>query len=382
MCAEKRNSDLVISLHNQSLAPLEKCRLILTNLQRFSPAHNDFQRNPFLETLIIKPQTINAGNFSNEAVPLGAYQQTTKRTLLVFRSFPYESQVILLIELRIEGGGRNRSETKFISWTPGQDPEFIDDPRAKPREAQPSPFITPQEYVEQRKRLPDSEIMMKIWAKPRWCIWSRPEHFRKARFRDLDHCAQFVANASVHSSARWTQYPWFSSTLEYGDESITGEIELDDSEIKHLERWVLFRSGQFVHNVALDEMPVLSGRTHVLEILNMVTAVYEFIGRMADQKLISDRTSIAFEFQRVEGRQLTWPQDASQRSDVVDRNSWCQDESFGIDIPSSARDLINGRRELALEASLRIYSRFGWTDPPREELQKLQLSKFGHPRHV
>jgi hypothetical protein len=145
---------------------------------------------------------------------------------------------------------------------------------------------------------------------------------------------------------------------------------------------VLFRSGQFVHNLALDEMPVFSGRTHVLEILNMATAVFEFIGRMADQKLISDGTAIGFEFQRVEGWQLTWPQDVSQISDAVDRNSWCQDESFAIDSPYSTHDLINHRRQLALEASLMIYAQFGWTNPPREELQKLQLNKFGHPLHL
>jgi hypothetical protein len=31
--------------------------------------------------------------------------------------------------------------------------------------------------------------------------------------------------------------------------------------VKHFERWVLFQSGQFVHNMALDEIPRL-GESH------------------------------------------------------------------------------------------------------------------------
>jgi len=299
------------------------------------------------------------------------------------RTFSYDSPSILMAEIVIEGGGRCRTETKFISWAPTEDPEFVDDPRAiKPEVAAP-PFITPLEYGEERKRLPESAFMKRIWAKPRWCILSRPEEFKKARFRDLDHCAQFITSANVNSHARWNQYPWFSTTPECGEESIASQEEFDDNTIRHLERWVLFRSGQFVHNLALDEMPALSGRTHVLEILNTTTALFEFIGRMADRKIFSGRAAISFEFHKVEGRQLTWPKDASHRDDFVDwHSSWCQDESFTVDNPYSAADLIDRRRELALEAALEIYSQFGWTNPPVEQLRKMQQEKFGSPVHL
>jgi hypothetical protein len=177
--------------------------------------------------------------------------------------------------------------------------------------------------------------------------------------------------------------PWFSPTPEYGEESIAGQQDFDDTEIRHLERWVLFRSGQFVHNLALDNMPILNGRTHVLEILNMTTAAFEFIGRMADKTLISDRTAISFEFHNVEGRQLTWPKDPSQQDDFVDRrSSWCQQGDFTVDTPYPSADLIDRRRELALETSLRIYSHFGWNDPPVEELRKNQQARFGPPVHI
>lgn len=383
LLSEKRNSSLVIWLENHSLDPMKGCRFILTNLQRFSQLHGDFERNPFTHKPMLREQTINAGGSSNEAIPLAGFQQTTKRTLLIFRTFAFESAVILLAEILIEGGGKTRTETKFISWNPGEDPELIDDPKRLVHSPQTARSTTlPAAYGEQRKSLPETEIIRKILERPRWLILSCPEEFKRARFRDLDHCAEFIASANVRSRGQWTQYPWFPKPPARGEEWVAGEVELDDSAIRHWERWVLFRSGQFVHNLALDEMPVLSGRTHVLEILNTATALFEFIGRMADQKIISGRTLISLEFHKVEGHQLTWPQDAFQINDLVDRrSSWCQDESFTVEQAHSSADLVDHRRELALEASLKIYSGFGWTDPPTAELRNMQQERFGPPIH-
>ena len=245
----------------------------------------------------------------------------------------------------------------------------------------PAVVITSQEYWDQRKRLPDSDLVKKIWQMPHWCIWSRPEEFRKARFRNLDHCAQFVAAASVRSNARWSQYPWFSTAPEQGDESIANGIEITEGSVKHFERWVLFQSGQFVHNMALDEIPQLGDRTHVLEILDTTTAVFEFVGRMADRKIFTDRVAIAFELKKVAGRQLTWPQDILQMSNRVDDNAWCQEESIAVDSSYDAKAVIDDRRGLALDAAFKIYSRFGWNDPPKKELEDAQQKRFGQPFH-
>ncbi len=112
----------------------------------------------------------------------------------------------------------------------------------------PSAVMTPQEYWDERKRLPDSALVKKIWQMPRWCIWSRPVEFRKARFRNLSACTHFVGSASVRSNARWSQYPWFSTAREQGEESIASGIEINEGSVNHLEGWVLFRSGQFIHH--------------------------------------------------------------------------------------------------------------------------------------
>ncbi len=250
------------------------------------------------------------------------------------------------------------------------------EPDPKPPVPIPVPFDTAkvaadqQMYWEQRKRLADTEVMAKIWGLPRWKLWSRPMEFRKARFQSLDHCAQFVANASVRFGARWTQYPWFNIPPAHGFESVAAEIDLVDSSVDHTERWVLFQSGQFVHNMALDRVPQLGKRMHVLEILDVITALYEFTARMADQKVFTKHVGVAVELQRVDSRELVWPGEVS-----ID--GWCQEENIGIDTIYTAEELQAGRRALALDTALSIYAQFGWNDPPKEKLAALQRQRFG-----
>jgi uncharacterized caspase-like protein len=224
-------------------------------------------------------------------------------------------------------------------------------------------------YGEQRKRLPDTAVMKKIWSLPRWILWSRPLEFRKARFQNLDHCAQFVVSAGVRAQARWTQYPWFQLSPEHGIESVAAEIDFPDPSLQHTERWVLFQSGQFVHNMALDRVLPLGKRTHVFEILDVLTAHYEFTARMADHKILNGHIGIAVELYGVAERQLAWRED-------LNLNGWCQQDTIGIDNTYTAEQLRNGRRTLALEAAISIYAQFGWDDPPREELAAVQRQHF------
>jgi myo-inositol catabolism protein IolC len=225
--------------------------------------------------------------------------------------------------------------------------------------------------------------MKAIWQKPRWRIWSRPQESRKARFRDLDDCARFVHSNTVDMRSRISHYPCriHVEDLERGDEYIAREVAVTEGQIHHWERWLLFRSAQFVHNMALDRVMQLKDRhTHPLEILDMVTATYEFIGRMADRKIISGSLAFSFEFQDVGGQQLTWPTDFTQNIDGVSPDAWSEVEAFSVDRLVPASDLAENRRKLALDTSIEIYSHFRWTDPPRRSLEIAQEERFGPPR--
>ena len=236
----------------------------------------------------------------------------------------------------------------------------------------PSGVPDPNEYWTQRKRLPETDIIKKIWSKPRWCIWIRPTELKRARFQNLEHCIDFMRSRSVRADSL-LPYPWVSSgTLEAGDEWIACEIDT----MHQLERWALFRSGQFVHNRAFDEGPN-GQRVHVLEILDTVTQAFEFGARLAQQGVLSPKAAITFDLFGIAGQVLTWPADLSGYSNAVPSNCWCQDESVSVARVMTTDELESRKRELAFEVVLEIYSRFGWSSPPLERLSTEQGRRFG-----
>ena len=227
-----------------------------------------------------------------------------------------------------------------------------------------------KDYWAQRERLGTTPVMDEIWQLPRWRIWSRPLEFRKARFQSLDHCAQFVAANCVRSNAAWTMYPWFNAPPEHGFESVAAEIDLVDSGVEHTERWVLFQSGQFIHNMAINRARVFGKRMHLLEVLDVTTALFEFIARMADKKVFTNHAGISFEILGAAGRQLVWRHD-------LNLDGWCQEDAISIGSIYTADELRNSRRKVALDAALEIYAHFGWKYPLKNELEGAQPQQFG-----
>jgi hypothetical protein len=301
-------------------------------------------------------------------------------------------------DLRADDEAEYKKLVKHLHGVPlqprplGTRPSWVDEPvtTTPPAPAAAAPTVRPPtpalvlslEYFEQRRRLPDSALVKKIWQGPHWRISARPATFRPARFANGAECARFVANASVRSVARWSEYPWFTNPHEEGADYIANEIELSDASITHLERWVLFQSAQFVQNMALDEMSLLGGRTHVLEILNTTTALYEFAGRMVDRQIITEPMDITFELNNVAGRRLTWPKDAFGLEDHIPRDAHCQDAKIIVDDVVAPDAMVNDRRARALAAALALYEQFGWHDPPKDDLAREQYRRFGQPVHI
>ena len=240
-----------------------------------------------------------------------------------------------------------------------------------------TPESDPKEFCEQRKRLPDTELLRKIWSGPYWRIWIRPTEFKRARFKDVEQCRQFILSSEVRVEG-WFAYPSFSAeTIELSNESISGEIEHSGNTLRRAERWNLFRSGQFVHNRGFDEIAQLGDRIHVLEILDTVTAAFEFASRMADVGVFSPKAAVTFEMHGVAGRSLTWPKDLLGDTDAVGRNCWCQEESVTVERRVSPDELRAQTREIAFEVALEIYTKFGWIELPMQQLWDAQNRRFG-----
>jgi len=233
------------------------------------------------------------------------------------------------------------------------------------------------QYWQQRSKIPDTDLIKAIWTKPRWCIWIRPTQFRKARFQNVEHCRSFVVSSAVTIKA-WHSYPGIPTEFEIGDEWVAGEVHLHEPNWPNrMERWALFRSGQFVHNRTTDEIPQLGNRIHAREIIDTVTAAFEFAARMANQGILLPEASITFDLRGVDGRELTWPQNIWGDKNRVSLNCWCQEDAVSVTKQVPTNDLKARKRELALEVAVDIYAKFGWLDPPKEELIEFQNEGFG-----
>lgn len=175
-------------------------------------------------------------------------------------------------------------------------------------------------------------------------------------------------------------YPFSADAVETGNEWIAGEINEKHNLGPHLiERWSLFRSGQFVHYRACHTVQML-GSLHVLEILDVVTGAFEFATRMSTQKILSPKAAITFELYKVDGLKLTWPQDALGIEDAVGRECWCEDEVIRVNRQMASSELEGRRREYSLSVAFEIYSGFGWSNPPQERLADQQNQRFGAVR--
>jgi hypothetical protein len=229
-------------------------------------------------------------------------------------------------------------------------------------------------YVEQLKKLPDTEILKKIWSQPYWRIWIRPWEFKNARFQNVEQCRMFMLTSSVPVQG-WLPYPCFSAaSLEAGPEWVAGEID----ERGRTERWALFQSGQFVHNRAFDQVPRVTDGVHVTEILDTVTGAFEFASRMAKAKALAPRAMIQFRLHEVAGQGVTWPEDMFGSKDIVESGTWCQEKEITAERAVRPTELQMDTRELALDVALEIFSEFGWTNPPRDRLTEEQNNRFGH----
>jgi hypothetical protein len=228
--------------------------------------------------------------------------------------------------------------------------------------------------------LPDTEVMQKIWSKPHWRIWICPTEFKRARFQNLEQCREFMMSSSVRIQGS-SSYPWVTADrLEVGHECVAWEIDICSEEVNHTERWLLFRSGQFVQNRTLPDIPQLAGGIHALEILEATTAVYELAWRMARRGALAPLAVITFELRSVDGRALTWPKDIVGGSNAVGPNCWAQDEAINTGTLVTLDELETRRRDLALKAALEIYSKFAWSDPPMPRLTDEQRRRFGSVR--
>jgi hypothetical protein len=237
------------------------------------------------------------------------------------------------------------------------------------------------EFVDQLKALPETKLLKRIWSMGRWRVYIRPTVFEKAHFQNLNACRAFMMLNSINSGG--LIYPHIlKDGIDEGDEWIASEVSPENFlfPAPHLERWVLFRSGQFVHNFAFAEdfigteaWPIHpqifvpgDGKRYlnILRTLMIVTCVFELAARMASRQLLNSGALISLELHRVDGRELSYMQ--AQRR--LDAHYFCRAENVQVDRLLNSEELSTRPRELALDATLEIFRNFNWLNPPKNLL--------------
>src|SRR5260370_2707541 len=120
LISDKQGSSLVVSLKNDTLAPMDRCSITLNSLQQYSDKRRGFHRNPFTPILLIGPQTVNAGPATRQAPPLVPSTHLDHQFLAVSDDPIYvRAAGIWLAGITVAGDGRRRKETLFFKWTTG-----------------------------------------------------------------------------------------------------------------------------------------------------------------------------------------------------------------------------------------------------------------------
>jgi pyrimidine deaminase RibD-like protein len=214
-------------------------------------------------------------------------------------------------------------------------------------------------FFEQLRSLAETDIMKRIWQRPHWRVLIRPTEFMTAQFRDASYIRHFVQHAAVHTK-QW-DYPCVKLASIYQDEQgafVAGELDWRESKPGLLEHWVLFRSGQFVHNRMIQELPDYQNELHYLEVLRVMSEVFEFAKRMARENVLMPTAMVKVSLRNASGLGLLVPESFEIGKAAA---HWCkQDAIDDLEFVAAPTALEAQSRDLALDAAFHVYKRFGW----------------------
>lgn len=223
-------------------------------------------------------------------------------------------------------------------------------------------------FFNQRSALPETLLIKRIWNDRHWRILIRPTQFMEAQFQTLDDCEHFMRSRDIECRGN-VPYPMILSHFEFvKDEAlqvVQYELEFDGMPLDALcECWALFRTGQFVHNRLLPRHRNLSDSIHHLEILRVVSHVFEFAKRMAAYDAMTPEAYISISLRNIPGLKLYVPD--------RDGTSFCKVPSIEVPGQFTTNALAEESATLALETTLEFYKAFGWTDPDAAALSGQQ----------
>jgi hypothetical protein len=210
------------------------------------------------------------------------------------------------------------------------------------------------------------DTLEKIKSKGFWKIIIRPSIFVKEKIPDLKSCKEIIRDNRVR--LRGWDYPHYDQRTD----PIIGEDYVGQPfcwlDRGHIEAWRYYKSGQFVHYLAVweDWETSLQKRSYsfidFLSTIYLFTEIYEFASRLGEKGLLGDSCEITITLDDTENRELISID--GRRPFMEEYKATVKGISYSIS--PTVSDIMANSDDHALNAAKYVYEKFGWLDFDRD----------------
>jgi len=223
-----------------------------------------------------------------------------------------------------------------------------------------------------------TDIIKTVKSRGYWEILFEPTVYQVDKI-PLNKCREVVENNSVR--LRGWDYPHIpkrtgdDTAFEVGNNYWQGWLDWKGE--SHKELWRMCQSTQFIHCLCLwedwadnfivrsmwrkdDEVFKPGEALGVISTTYLITEIYEFLTRLVKDGLYSEGVTVSLSINNTLGRQLTIESFSRMDFSVPMKTS---SKTLTFKKSYTAADIEGSAKELALEAIVHFFERFGWSSP-------------------
>lgn len=237
----------------------------------------------------------------------------------------------------------------------------------------------------------EASLPLPVKASAHWRVILSPHVFQKYRIPTLKECWALMESCRV--SLRGWDYPHVDlQNRENGNDWIASWCEF----MGHREYWRFYQSGQFIHLFSFREdfygdKPGMafrgnvlgvpngfspSGYVEIIQTLYIITEVFEFAERLAQKDVFGSHVSVVIEMTGIKDRVLFFWDPFRHLYNIYKATQ----ETLSNEWRLETQGLLADSAELARQATVWFYERFGWMEAApellRSEQQKLLEGKL------
>jgi len=200
----------------------------------------------------------------------------------------------------------------------------------------------------------------RIKSKGYWRVNFCPIEFEEHRIDSLDLCWEIIEDCRVF--LRGWDYPAVSEKEKaFGDDYVQSGADFRGM----IELWRFYQSGQFIHYFSCledywkENVGVNSRWLGEVSTLYRVTEIYEFATRLAMKDVFKNGVIISIKLEGMKDRQLFEPDRPWVWKYISNYND------IAIESKLSIVELIASAHNEAINKTMEIYSKFGFTNPSK-----------------